>query len=387
MYVILNIHHEDWIRERFPTDSAECMKKYTRIWEQISARFKDYDDYLMFESMNEEGQWNDVWYIWGDNANDQGAKARAYGLLNAINQKFADIVRESGGNNEVRHLLLAGYDTNIDRTSDPMFKIPTECANRCAVSVHYYDPFSFTHSDGSGSFDGWANPPLMEWGTDAHISSLNTEMNKLKTNFVNKNIPVIVGEYGYATNNKSTWVRQQSEIRKYTLAVTKAIYERDMLGVLWDIQLKAEDGEALFYYDRKVPGFVDQTLVEGFRAIIGAENPISSSSGGSSSGSSSDGSNPSSSSNVSNSSSSSSDGETPIRLPQIASGQIQVKTTSNSIVLENLPSNAKIEAYNLQGKRIYSANSENSQILQILVQTKGIYFVKIENKILRIPVM
>jgi len=89
--------------------------------------------------------------------------------------------------------------------------------------------------------------------------------------------------------------------------------------------------------------------------------------------------------------------ETPILLPQIANGNIQVRAIGNAIVLENLPKAAKIEVYNLQGKRIYSSNSVNSQILRnkdnrhlvehsavdgstslvILVQTKGMYIVKI----------
>jgi len=48
----------------------------------------------------------------------------------------------------------------------------------------------------------------------------------------------------------------------------------------------------------------------------------------------------------------------------------------SAIVLENLPSNTKIEVYNLQGKRIYSGYSENNQILRIGIQTKGVYIVK-----------
>jgi len=81
----------------------------------------------------------------------------------------------------------------------------------------------------------------------------------------------------------------------------------------------------------------------------------------------------------------------PINLPQIASGNLRAQATASAIVLENLPSNAKIEIYNLQGKRIYSNHSENSQILKILVQTKGMYIIKVkfsgETKSLRIPVI
>ena len=87
------------------------------------------------------------------------------------------------------------------------------------------------------------------------------------------------------------------------------------------------------------------------------------------------------------SSSSVDDIETPIRLPQIATSNLRVHTTSNAIVLENMPKNAKVEAYNLQGKLIYSANSQNSQILRIPVQIKGIYIVKVSYNILRITVM
>jgi len=59
---------------------------------------------------------------------------------------------------------------------------------------------------------------------------------------------------------------------------------------------------------------------------------------------------------------------------------------ANTIVLENLPSNSKIEVYNLQGKRIYSGYSENSKIQRILVQTKGIYIVKTSHGVQRLVV-
>jgi hypothetical protein len=65
---------------------------------------------------------------------------------------------------------------------------------------------------------------------------------------------------------------------------------------------------------------------------------------------------------------------------------ITAQVTPNAILLENLPANAKVQLYNLKGKRIYSANSENSQILKIPVQTKGLYIVKAGNQTFRIVV-
>jgi hypothetical protein len=79
-------------------------------------------------------------------------------------------------------------------------------------------------------------------------------------------------------------------------------------------------------------------------------------------------------------------GTDPIRSPQIASGNIRVQATTNAIVLENLPKNAKVEVYSLQGKRIYSAYPENPQILKIGVQTKGLYVVKIGSERMRVAV-
>lgn len=257
MYAIVNIHWDGGWWEKFPADSAECMRKYTNIWTQISERFKNYGDYLMFESLNEEGVWQSVW----NQYDDTGNKARAFGLLNAINQKFVDIVRASGGNNGERHLLIAGYATNIDRTCDPAFKMPDDPKNRRAVSVHYYDPFGFTHLEKNES---WAALRLT-WGTAEDYDELNGYMDKMKTNFADKGIPVIVGEYGFASN----LARDPGEIRKYTLAVAEAVYSRNMCPVLWDVQRD----NRIDYYDRNARSFSDPLLVDGFKNIAGDNIP------------------------------------------------------------------------------------------------------------------
>ena len=126
MYVILNMHHETWIAN-MPTNEEECLTHYSRLWEQITESFKDYDDHLMFESLNEEGGWDSVWNQYGSSTE---GKAEAFGYLNKLNQTFVDIVRASGGNNKKRHLLIAGYYTNIEHTCDELFVMPTDPENR-----------------------------------------------------------------------------------------------------------------------------------------------------------------------------------------------------------------------------------------------------------------
>jgi endoglucanase len=259
MYAIVNIHWDGGWWENFPTDSAECMRKYKRIWEQVSDKFKDRNDYLIFESLNEEGVWQDIW----NRYDNSGNKSRAYNMLNTINQQFTNLIRGSGGNNANRHLLIAGYATDINLTCDAAFKMPTDPQNRQAVSVHYYDPFGFTHLKQNES---WATMRLT-WGTDDDYNELNSYMDKLKTTFIDKGTPVIVGEYGFA----SDLAREQSEIRKYTLAVAEAIYSRNMCPVLWDINRTDRTND---YYNRELATFVDQQLIAGFNALTGASTAI-----------------------------------------------------------------------------------------------------------------
>jgi hypothetical protein len=77
-----------------------------------------------------------------------------------------------------------------------------------------------------------------------------------------------------------------------------------------------------------------------------------------------------------------------IKFANMATGpNITAKSVGNTIILQNVPSNTKVELYNLRGELVYTGYSENSQILKILVQTKGMYIAKVGNQTLRVPVM
>jgi len=132
---------------------------------------------------------------------------------------------------------------------------------------------------------------------------------------------------------------------------------------------------AAVYYDNTIsPINISEVSAAGSTMTfkIETDNPLSSSSTIPSSSS-----RQSSSSSRAVSSSSRAD-ITPILSTQTASKNIRVQTINNSIVLTNLPKNAKIEIYNLQGKRIYSSNNQPSTVLVIPVQTKGIYIARVK---------
>ena len=221
LYAVINIHWDNGWVNTFPDNKDECMKRYSTMWSQICKNFKDYSDYLMFESQNEELGWDTVWNKWGGT----DGKTESYALVNEINQKFVDVVRSSGGNNDKRHLLISGYNTGIDVTCDSLFKMPADPAGRCAVSVHYYSPSTFAILEEDAD---WGKAQST-WGTDKEISDLNREMDMMKSTFVDKGIPVIIGEYGCPTKNK-----EPESVYKFITSVCKAAYSRNMCPVLWD---------------------------------------------------------------------------------------------------------------------------------------------------------
>lgn len=239
MYAIVNLHWDSGWVNNFPDDKTENMKKYTAIWTQLSEAFADYGDYLMFESQNEELGWDSL------------SKSESYSLVNEINQTFVDIVRNSGGNNAKRHLLISGVNTDITKTCDSLFKMPNDPAGRCAVSVHYYTPSTFAILEEDASWGQCRST----WGTAADFQELNKYMDMMKTNFIDKGIPVIIGEYGCPTKNKDA-----DSVRLFLESVCEAAYSRQMCPVLWDI--------TDLHYSRTDYKMKDQQLKADFQNIL-----------------------------------------------------------------------------------------------------------------------
>ncbi|MGN1085642.1 MAG: cellulase family glycosylhydrolase [Porcipelethomonas sp.] len=220
LYVILNVHHDGgdnggWLRNA-QNDYTGVSAKYQKIWQQIADNFKDYSDYLVFESMNEV-----TFNTSGNPTSDN------YTTLNNLNQLFVDTVRASGSNNEKRHLLIAGYNTDTSMTCDNRFTVPTDPANRCIVSIHYYSPSTFCVAEAGASW-GYAST----WGTAAEQQALDADLDLLKTRFVDAGVPVIIGEYGVLTESVNG--KDQSSIVAYLKAVAEGALKRGMCPVLWD---------------------------------------------------------------------------------------------------------------------------------------------------------
>lgn len=244
MYCILNSHHDGW-DEKFTKDYDSAMKLYKKMWEQIAERFKNHSDMLMLESMNEVG-FDDIWNQYGGSE----GKDEAFGILNSMNQTFVDIIRSSGGNNDDRHLLIAAYWTNIDHACDEYFVMPNDPEERCALSVHYYTPATFCILSEDAS---WGKVQT-EWGTEAEYAELNRNFDKLVEYYIDKGIPVIVGEYGCTTSNK-----ERHYVELWMTETTKAALSRDICPIIWD----TPGGS----YDRENAKFDYPEFIEGLTAL------------------------------------------------------------------------------------------------------------------------
>lgn len=237
MYVIINLHHDGggdpdfgaWIRSASEGDKTktEVFERYKALWTQIASRFQNYSDYLIFESMNEVGF-------------DDMEENKAFALLNEFNQTFVDTVRSSGGNNAKRHLLIAGYWTDIEKTctgiENGTFKMPKDTIkDREILSVHYYTPWQFCTTNQQNT-----------WGSKEEIKQMHDLIDQLDKTCVKKEIPVIVGEYGFGPNDPASCRYFVENFVKYT-------YDKGIASFLWD------NGEQ---YDRtkmewKMNGLID----------------------------------------------------------------------------------------------------------------------------------
>lgn len=237
MYVIINNHWDGGWWGMFGSASEEtrtaAMDMYKSMWTQIAERYKEYSDYLIFESGNEElgFRLNDT-----DIAADSGTLSddECYTVTNEINQAFVDTIRATGGNNENRFLLIAGFGTDITNTCDSRFVMPTDSADsKLLVSVHYYDPSGYC-----------INTSLSSWGDKNDYESQNETLEKM-TKFTDEGYGVIIGEYGVLI--------EQNDLKDGTLDYyTNFLNNCDLYGyapMLWDCNNLYDRNAGKIIYD------------------------------------------------------------------------------------------------------------------------------------------
>lgn len=229
MYVIINDHWDGGWYGMFGSESAEtralAMEAYKGMWQQIAERFRDYSDYLIFESANEElgGRFDENSPLYcSDSVVTYLNDDERYALTNEINQTFVDVVRATGGNNATRFLLIAGYSTDINQTCDDRFQMPKDTVDsKLMVSVHYYDPWSYCGASSAVS--------ATKWGKVSDYEYLDQQLAKM-TKFTEAGYGVVIGEYGALPCSDGL----KDNTLAYHTAFLDACTKYNLTNCLWD---------------------------------------------------------------------------------------------------------------------------------------------------------
>ncbi len=217
MYAIINTHHdEDWEKD------TSKISIFEKLWNQIATYFADYDEHLVFEGMNEVSF-------------SSNAEAMTY------NQAFVDTVRDTGGNNADRLLIVTAVSNNTAKALASDFSMPDDDSDMLAVSVHYYEPSTFCVATTDST---WGY--LSTWGTAAQYTTLENDFQELKEKFTDNGYGVVIGEYGVcnadkyysltdSSGNSIYYDKDQDSIEAFYEAVMSTAYNMEgICPVAWD---------------------------------------------------------------------------------------------------------------------------------------------------------
>ncbi|MBC9796623.1 glycoside hydrolase family 5 protein [Sinomicrobium weinanense] len=234
MYVLLNIHWDGgWLEKNCTPEKKDSVNaKQKAYWEQIATTMRDFDEHLMFASANEP----------------EVHDAEEMAVLHSYHQTFINTVRATGGKNSYRVLVVQGPGTNIERSAELMDMPTDEIEGRLMAEVHYYTPSQFCILSKDES---WGNMAYY-WGEGYHSEiepernatygeedEVDASMALAKTKFVDKGIPVILGEYGAYRRHESEHIPQDLEthhnaVDHWVEYVTRKALANGLIPFWWD---------------------------------------------------------------------------------------------------------------------------------------------------------
>jgi endoglucanase len=188
--VVINAHHEDWIRTLDHAGYLGKKARFVALWTQIAERFKSWPPQLVFEILNEP----------------QGAMTNAD--VNDLNAAVLAVIRAS---NPTRVVIIGGNSWNsIASLQDGVFAVPADPL--LIATFHNYNPWSF------------AGQSAGTWGSAADIAAMDRDLSGVAAwAAAHGNIPLYMGEYGVTfqsgsqktdLGSRAAWYRQVSRLAK-----------------------------------------------------------------------------------------------------------------------------------------------------------------------------
>ena len=255
---IINMHHDGYTDKGGKDSGWHSINKarqsqqgyeevtfiFTQLWKQIAEYFKDHGEWLMFEPMNEihDGNWG---YDDDGELNITGELRAQFEIVNKWNQIFTDTVRAAGANNAGRYLVLPGYCTVPEHTAAPYFVLPKDSVSgRQIITIHYYDPYEFG-IEGSQAF----------WGSAEDKQKVDEDFAPFKKRFIDKGIPVILGESGAVRQLHRRDKSKEAQARQCRLDYLSHVYgkarEYGLVPLYWDTGAFTGQGEKFGLFNRR----------------------------------------------------------------------------------------------------------------------------------------
>ena len=256
MYVILNMHWDKgWLENRVNKANQGIVNKRQRAyWTQIANYFKAYDEHLLFAGTNEP------------NAHDSIQMS----VLMTYHQTFVDAVRATGDNNSSRTLIIQGPATDVEDTYKLMKTMPKDkIADRLMAEVHYYTPYQFCLMENDAD---WGKK-FYYWGKDNHSATeitrnaswgeendVDKNFGKMKAQFVDKGIPVIIGEFGAGKrklSQPSDQALNNASVESYYRQIVKSAVSKGLIPICWDVPG--------WLFNRSTGAILDQGIIKAIK--------------------------------------------------------------------------------------------------------------------------
>ena len=210
LYVIINVHHDgSWCIPTYEKEK-EVTPKLKKLWKQIAEKFKDYDDHLIFETLNEprvegsENEWN-------------GGTSEERDVVNKYNKAALKAIRSTKGNNSSRCVILPTYAASASEDAINDYEVPND--KNIIASIHTYSPYMFSMN---------ADSNVSTWGSYSDKIALDSELDYLSKVFKAKGVPLIIGEFG--SINKDNTSSRAAHAESYV----EAAQMRDIPCIWWD---------------------------------------------------------------------------------------------------------------------------------------------------------
>ena len=197
MYVIVNIHHEDWIDRQdldtaYDDPAADLPAKFAAVWTQIANELSGYDQHLVFEDMNEPH----MWFYNADGSTNWGfATEGSVETVNRLNADFVELMRgmpaESGHQDR---LLMMAHDTGNGDISAANFRMPEDEKDLLAHSLHCYSPHDWTHYFANGNHKGETGEANVY--TESYRKEVEAKWENYRTRYIANGETIILGEFG-----------------------------------------------------------------------------------------------------------------------------------------------------------------------------------------------